>query len=244
MRYLITVVIAALSLNAFGQTDGWEYPFPYNPDGDTDGYIGLNDLLDLLALYGNEYPDSFHFDDSGAILYLGQLSLSDCYNQARVAEGNWRLPNRKDIMRWSDYLVQEFDEIQTANFPENYGYVVEYDMHAIDESNKILRSKVTITKGYNNGATEFKVIDALNQYNSTTYSVLSTTNEFFNINSNYCYVVTEVRPDIEYHVVQAAVTDLEEEVNDSLANGWNLNGGFSSRSTSNCYQAIWRWAVE
>lgn len=37
---------------ASAQNDGFQYPFTYNPDGNSDGYISLNDMLDLLSVYG------------------------------------------------------------------------------------------------------------------------------------------------------------------------------------------------
>ena len=51
MRYLITLLIAALSLNAFGQ-------MPYNPDSNDDNEIGLPDLLTFLGVYGTTLVDS------------------------------------------------------------------------------------------------------------------------------------------------------------------------------------------
>jgi hypothetical protein len=237
--FIISLCFLALSLSA--QTDGWEYPFPYNPDGDADGYITLSDLLDLLALYGNEYPESFHYDDSGAILSLGQLSLHDCYNQARAAEGNWRLPNRKDIMRWADYLVQEFEEIQTANFPDNYSYDVEYTMHANDESKNILKSEVRITKT-TSGNTVIDVLENISGWNHYEYSTLSQSQQVFNCCNDYCYIVTQVRPAIEY--TYCGPTATIDCVNQKLSEGWYILGGVSGLSQAFQYQALWRWAVE
>ena len=235
MKYLITLLIAALSLNAFGQTDGWEYPFPYNPDGDTDGYIGLNDLLDLLALYGNEYPDSFHYDDSGAILYLGQLSGHDCYSQAKAAEGNWRVINPRDIMKWGDYLLDEFDLFDLEMFPNGFNSNRSYFFWSSDYAENFPLIGMEYYKGSNSSEGQIK--------RSNSFLTFVLRESYIADSKNFqCYIVTEVRPEIEYHVVQGAVAELEEEVNDSLSNGWNLIGGFSSRSDYNCHQAIWRWA--
>ena len=51
MKYLITLLIAALSLNAFGQ-------MPYNPDSNADDEIDLPDLLTFLGVYGTTLVDS------------------------------------------------------------------------------------------------------------------------------------------------------------------------------------------
>jgi uncharacterized protein (TIGR02145 family) len=50
MRYLITIVISALSLNAVGQTNP-----NYNPDYDANGSISVNDLLGFLSIFGDTW---------------------------------------------------------------------------------------------------------------------------------------------------------------------------------------------
>ena len=52
MRYLVTLLFAALSLNAIGQI---QYDFPYNPDADNDAFVSSTDLLELLAIYGEAF---------------------------------------------------------------------------------------------------------------------------------------------------------------------------------------------
>jgi hypothetical protein len=89
MRTLITIVIAALSLNAFSQT---EYPYPYNPDGNNDGLVSLNDLMDLLALYGLEYNAGVLATDSiSAIYYTGEMDYWDCASSCVGLRGNWKV---------------------------------------------------------------------------------------------------------------------------------------------------------
>ena len=41
MRYLLTLLFAALSLNAIWQI---QYDFPYNPDADNDAFVSSTDL--------------------------------------------------------------------------------------------------------------------------------------------------------------------------------------------------------
>ena len=95
MRTLITIVIAALSLNAFSQT---EYPYPYNPDGNNDGLVSLNDLMDLLALYGLEYNAGVLATDSiSAIFYTGEMDYWDCASSCVGLKGNWKVLD-KDLV--------------------------------------------------------------------------------------------------------------------------------------------------
>ena len=95
MRTLITLLFAALSLNAVGQV---EYPYPYNPDGNNDGLISLNDLMDLLALYGLEYNAGVLATDSiSAIYYTGEMDYWDCASSCVGLRGNWKMLD-KDLV--------------------------------------------------------------------------------------------------------------------------------------------------
>ena len=102
MRTLITVVIAALSLNAFSQT---EYPYPYNPDGNNDGLISLNDLMDLLALYGLEYNAGVLATDSiSAIYYTGEMDYWDCASSCVGLSGNWKVLDHHLVGSYKGFL--------------------------------------------------------------------------------------------------------------------------------------------
>jgi uncharacterized protein (TIGR02145 family) len=50
MRYLVTLLFAALSFNAVGQTNQ-----NYNPDYDDDGVIGVSDILGILSTFGDTW---------------------------------------------------------------------------------------------------------------------------------------------------------------------------------------------
>ena len=89
MRYLYTLLFAALSLSAIGQV---EYPYPYNPDVDNNGFIGNNDLLELLSLYSNEFNAGVLATDStSAIYYTGNMDYWDCTSSCLGLEGNWKV---------------------------------------------------------------------------------------------------------------------------------------------------------
>jgi hypothetical protein len=236
MRYLITIVIAALSLNAFGQV---EYPFPYNPDGNADGYISLADLMDFLALYGQEYPDSFYGDNNGAILNLGQMTYSKCHRTARDMGHQWRIMNTNDFHNWFEYLLEDGQ----SRFELGVSELYEKGWVTMNDGDNGFYS-LTFVSNFNS------VIDGI-EYNlnsSEAWTYLTSDDDdgnYGNLNlatSRTCYVITEVRPEIEYYVSFGFLSQVKEEVNDSLSNGWNLIGGFSNNSSSSCSQAIWRWA--
>ena len=51
----MTLMALAFAFTAGAQTGLVE--FPYNPDADNDDIIGVNDLMELLSFFGNEFTD-------------------------------------------------------------------------------------------------------------------------------------------------------------------------------------------
>ena len=113
MKHLMTLVALLVSSLAMAQ-DYPEYPFPYNPDGNADGYIGLTDLLDLLVVYGQEYPGSFYSDSTRAILDLGVMTYPECNQQAFAAGKSWRVLSQDDFYYWFNYFLNEGQEVFDA----------------------------------------------------------------------------------------------------------------------------------
>ena len=54
MRYLYTLLFAALSLNAFSQNNAI-HVYPWNPDANHNNSIGTDDLLPFLSVFGEEF---------------------------------------------------------------------------------------------------------------------------------------------------------------------------------------------
>ena len=237
MKHILTLSLCLLALSLSAQTDGWEYPFPYNPDGDADGYVTLSDLLDLLALYGNEYPDSFHYDDSGAILYLGQLSGHDCYNQARAAEGNWRVLNTRDIMKWGDYLLDEFDQYDLQVNPNSYARY--YSIWCYDNTEDGLMLNVEYVKVNANNPGTIRH----NGSNPNLVFRQSMIDEASYYDDDHCYIVTEVRAEIDYQCISGEWNNFVSESQSLISQGYFPIGG-QSNLFSFFRQCFWKYADE
>ena len=115
MKQFLTSLLLGLSVLASAQNDGIQYPFPYNPDGNSDGYISLNDMLDLLSVYGQEYPQSFYSDTTVAVLNLGRMGAHTCQAQAKQAGSEWRIPRRSELARFSPAAVNTIPSGESAS---------------------------------------------------------------------------------------------------------------------------------
>jgi uncharacterized protein (TIGR02145 family) len=77
MKYIVTFLLAALSLNAVGQTNP-----NYNPDYDANGVIGVDDLLGILSTFGDTW-------DSGDVIVGCTYLYAVEYNpSANVDDGS------------------------------------------------------------------------------------------------------------------------------------------------------------
>ena len=95
-------------------------------------------MLDLLSVYGQEYPQSFATDTSRAVLNLGYMGSYKCLLQAEAAGREWRMMQDTDIpyflgtaanvipeigtsVAWNsikidDYIVWSYEENPTGNW--------------------------------------------------------------------------------------------------------------------------------
>ena len=79
MRYLFTLLFAALSLNTVGQVDGWE--LPWNPDADGDGVIAVSDLTSFLTVFGSEFQSlstAINIDSTYLAVEIGSVLAWKC----------------------------------------------------------------------------------------------------------------------------------------------------------------------
>lgn len=104
MKKLSTIILAVACFTASAQT---EYPYPYNPDGNNDGFVSLNDLLDLLAIFGSEYYSGVLATDSiSAIMYTGQLDYWDCTSSCVALTGNWKVLDHYLVGSYRSEIVE------------------------------------------------------------------------------------------------------------------------------------------
>jgi hypothetical protein len=109
MKHILTITLCFLALSLSAQT---EYPYPYNPDGNNDGLISLNDLMDLLALYGLEYNAGVLATDSiSAIYYTGEMDYWDCASSCVALRGNWKILDYNLVGSYKEVLFDASDPL-------------------------------------------------------------------------------------------------------------------------------------
>ena len=224
MKQLLTSLLLGLSVLASAQSDGFQYPFPYNPDGNSDGYISLNDMLDLLSVYGQEYPQSFYSDTTVAVLNLGTMGAHTCQFQAKQAGNDWRIPDRSELTRFSPAAVNTIPSGEAAGA----WFLVDETMLTI----------WTFTPSTDNGQDLMYTADSSFAYLVTHRQGLSGGSNTYITSKRTCFLVSEVRPEFEFSFCSnTSGGAFEACVTEKLNNGWIPTPGGNGQYL---YQGFWR----
>lgn len=105
------------------QTD---YPFPWNPDADLDGWVSTEDLLQLLTVFGSQFePETWETDSiSAAVVLDGNHNYFQCQSYCNDIEGNWRMADLDAFGRHFDlassvsayFWVNGNDKLNSSDF--------------------------------------------------------------------------------------------------------------------------------
>ena len=238
MRYLITLLFAALSFNAVGQI---EWDFPYNPDADNDAFVSSTDLLELLAIYGEAFStDELYLsqDSTSLIVKIGhEMNKIECFSGCMHLEGSWRVVNHSDAAYFYDYLTEElpiFDAYAYGNsytlFPSSeYLWINNSgDKNYYPRASQLQPFYKNEWHGY--GTSE---VDLILEHPSLTYQI--TVSNLPEYNKCECWCVTHQRPKVEWHKISESLfDDMKEELSND---GWRLHSGIGGQLY------FWRWSI-
>ena len=226
MRQLLTILFAACTFNGLAQFEPQQYPFPYNPDYDGDGMVSMTDFLEILTLFGQEYPDSFYADSTRAVLNLGNLRGDQCLLQAEAAGSDWRVMRDIDIPYFAQLAV---NTLGTCTF---------YNQWFWDANQNMLRS--LRWDNYEDGSSQtIAHTDSTCAYR-LSWGQAGASGNVYLTTSRLCILITQAKPQVEYDSCFSYDLDaMEICVATKLNNGWQpMSGGSSS---SGFFQGFWRY---
>lgn len=246
MRRVFAIGMMFFGMSALAQYQTYSNPMPYNPDSNLDGFIGIDDLLDLLALYNTLYPDSFSGDETGAILDLGDMALNECFAALESMGSKWRIMTHRDFRKHFQYLLERGNQLYEQGEACFEGWVLspryspdgasffwcygDVDYWGDPDSTEYLGNYYSVHGG-------------MNQYPHINRVFDDEDDEGYFFGKKHCFAVTELKPQVSYQVlVDAELQQLVSATSDSLNNGWNLQGSASQGFSGSWTQTIWRWA--
>ena len=233
------ILTFALCLLCFSVSAQIDWDFPYNPDSDNDGYIYSEDLLDLLAVYGQEYSsDELYLsqDSSSLIVNVGDLTKNKCYATCLNIDGNWDVIGLKDVFShynqlvlpqvdygysWND-LKFMWTSIQSINSSG-------LENHPTQFCKPLHRDELTSDSGYLVPAFTYETVDGPNI-------------DYF---PHECWCVTHQKPRVEYKMLELGSNyeELMIEVEVLSNQGWYLHNSMPHpQGNGTTHFVMWRWA--
>ena len=100
MKHLLTAIACCLAVAGSAQTF-----YPWNPDSDNDNIIGVEDLMSLLSVFGDEFTleaDSI-FEFTYSLYDAGELNRYQCVSRCKAIGG--RIPLSSELMMWDSTLM-------------------------------------------------------------------------------------------------------------------------------------------
>ena len=217
MRHLLTSLALFATFAAAGQVDGVQ--LPYNPDVEPDGFIGINDVLAILPLYGQEYSSEellVSADSSHTLLHVGDMNFYQCSGACASLMGSWRLPSIEDFGRYEE-LVSECPDVgcfstRWINLPE-YNHIG------------------------NSAAVLYQAWVPNIETRDIHYSQVE------------CWCATQERPKVEYLVLDPmesiyndSAVEFEPWLNEKAQEGWRLMPTPAGYAEPGTWVVLWRWA--
>ena len=91
MKKLFTLLLAAACFTAIAQI---EVEYPYNPDNQNDGHVGIEDILEILTVYGEEFtPEQLLVEGTSLTEWIQLLSETVLQQQAQIDSLQGQLSN-------------------------------------------------------------------------------------------------------------------------------------------------------
>ena len=213
MKNFFTLTLCFLTLSLTAQVD---YPFPYNPDVNSDGYIGINDLMELLSIYGEEFGSDQLFSTSDqALVVLGLMNRPECEFQCSQLNGDWKIADVLGIAFFREIILSD----------STYHWCLSTDGYAVGGVYNNVPS-YTIIRPYD---LRMRTDEAFN-----INECACLTRAYPIVEYSYCTGGTSI--------YDPGVDSFQTCVNERLLEGWHLLGGISRDSgNSSRLQAFWKY---
>ena len=111
MKHLTTLLALLMSCSMFGQFI--PQPMGYNPDANGDSFIGVDDVMGTLALYGNTF-------DNGDSLVIKSINYPEVAPEYTAAGVDIAIQEDWDLL----YLSNSYTSVLDISLPEGSGFKV------------------------------------------------------------------------------------------------------------------------
>ena len=229
MKRILTLIVCATALSVGAQIP---YEFPYNPDADNDAFISTTDLVEFLALFGQDFASEelyLNGDSTSLVVFVGQLIAQECRHACASLEGHWRVLNYEDLDTHYSQLALEIEVPDDADY---------WPYMWVDEADE-----------FNEPWTDLKLRNRNRRFafsDDGSIFEIGAFQSIYNANGNFgfayeCWCATQQRPRVEYKAQEVTQETLELILNENAQDGWIfLPSGGPLGSGDQAF--FWRWA--
>ena len=151
MKKLFTLLITAACFTASAQI---EVEYPYNPDNQNDGHVGIEDILEILTVYGEEFtPEQLLVEGTSLTEWIQLLSETVIQQQAQIDSLSSLGPTSVEIdSSWINDSVLSNTLLRTRDWP--LGFHGEVINHSFNDGSFVVPAGkalfITYTTGWVN----------------------------------------------------------------------------------------------
>ena len=129
MNKLFTLLLAAACFTASAQI---EVEYPYNPDNQNDGHVGIEDILEILTVYGEEFtPEQLLVEGTSLTEWIQLLSETVIQQQAQIDSLSSLGPTSVEVdSSWFNDSVLSNTLLRTRDWPLGFhGEVINHSFN-------------------------------------------------------------------------------------------------------------------
>lgn len=230
MRHLLACLAILAAFNVGAQTETSN--FPYNPDSDGDGFVGVADILELLNSFGQAFQvqitlnsdstSAIYFPPSGSTLAFLYTWHTNCVALCDSLPGPWRIMSSMGFAQHLSVIQDSIDIGGSSTF-----WTLDLDSRIADFTENSVQ--LPMTRIYSNSSEG--AYDSANRAfpETTSYGVISA-----------CLCELRQRPRVEYTQCVGGLENVLDCVEEKTQQGWYPLDLIPFGSNS-VLQTMWRW---
>jgi hypothetical protein len=231
MKNLLACLAILAAFNVTAQTETSN--FPYNPDVDQDGFIGVNDILQLLSTFGEAFQVQVTLNlDSTSAVYFPPNWATEYLSHAQCATRCDSLPGPWQIMSYQGFVTH------AAAIRETYTGTRFFWQGTFETNSYSSGSyKHPVHHIKNNPGDPYAESSSYNyQYYNYSWVGVRNTNEEF----AHCLCELRQRPRVEYDFCEGSMTAVQSCAAGKVSSGW-YPLELTSAGSNTFVQTFWRW---
>jgi len=236
MKNLLACLAILAAFNVTAQTETSN--FPYNPDVDQDGFIGVNDILQLLSTFGEAFQVQVTLNaDSTSAIYIPDdwtqiMTSTQCASRCDSLPGPWHIMTYQGFIEHFSLLRET---LQSTSNSQGYASGRFWQLNPAAKVNNRYSTHTIITRSTDNCYGSYFPDGSCTHYNGAYEN-----NSLVGEDPNQCLCELRQRPRVEYDFCEGSMTAVQSCAAGKVNSGW-YPLELTSAGSNTFVQTFWRW---